>query len=653
MNEVIMPEESVKLFISYCHRDETLRQQLDKHLAPLKGQKVIEAWHDRQIRAGDEWANQIDDNLNNADIILLLISPDFVASDYCSNIELAQAVKRHENGEAIIVPVILEPCDWSWLPFAKFQAFPKDGKAITTWGNQNEAFLDVAMGLRKVAQELFAKRQQKLEQKKTDREKYKAKVEEALSLSTDSTISPADRDTLDELREELELTKQEADAIEHQAFRPFKDREEKLEKYKKTLRKYIENGDYPFSDEVKRQLENRQRDLGIKIEDIEKVTQPILAQAEVAYQKRLQAKAQEQERQREYQAKLQQYEQEFRKAIEAGYPLDSYVRDGLNQFQQSLEVSDEDVARIEAPLVAPKKAAYEQRLADEQRRKEEAEQRRREEAEQRREKEAEQRREEEAERRLELERQQKLEQQRQEQLKQEAAEKQRQPEAQERQRQEAEELKRQQAEAGRLTQEALEQQRVLLQWVLGQQQQELASEKGIDYAKLRDLLQASKWREADRETYLRMLEAVGSKDGDWFRAEELQAFPCADLQTIDRLWVKYSNGHFGFSVQRKIWQECGSPKSTGNDWDRFCVKVGWKKASKTAIDHSKLKFDPQKSPKGELPYGDYQLGESLLTMLGWGGYRDWDKYSLAHRRFAGTKVGIFLSCGLHLIDVNR
>jgi len=179
-----MPEESVKLFISYCHRDEKLREQLDKHLSPLKGQKIIEAWHDRQIRAGDEWANQIDDNLNKADIILLLVSPDFVASPYCSDIELKQAVKRHENGEAIIVPVILEPCDWSWLPFAKFQAFPKDGKAITTWGNQNEAFLDVATGLRKVAQELFAKRQQKLQQQKANREEYNEKVEEALSLST-------------------------------------------------------------------------------------------------------------------------------------------------------------------------------------------------------------------------------------------------------------------------------------------------------------------------------------------------------------------------------------------------------------------------------------------------------------------------------------
>lgn len=130
-----MPEESVKLFISYSHRDEVLRRQLDKHLAPLQRQRVITAWNDREIKAGMNWANQIDDNLNKADVILLLISPDFVASDYCSNIELEQAMKRHHAGNAIIVPVVLEPCDWAWLPFGKFQAFPRDAKAITTWTN--------------------------------------------------------------------------------------------------------------------------------------------------------------------------------------------------------------------------------------------------------------------------------------------------------------------------------------------------------------------------------------------------------------------------------------------------------------------------------------------------------------------------------------
>jgi hypothetical protein len=372
-----MPEESVKLFISYCHRDEKLREQLDKHLAPLKGQKVIEAWHDRQIQAGVEWANQIDDNLNKADIILLLVSPDFVASNYCSNIELKQAVKRHESGEAIVVPVILEPCDWSWLPFAKFQAFPKDGRAITTWNNQNEAFLDVATGLRKVAQELFLQRQQKLQQQHKNRENYKTKVEEALSLLTGGEISVADRDTLDELREKLELTKEEADTIEDQAYKPFKELEENLEKYKKTFCKYVEKGNYPFSDEVKRQLEIRQRDLGIKTEDIEKFIQPIWAQAEAKYQERLQAEKTERQRQlalgveiqrqrelehqQAYESKLCHYEDEFSKAVQGIYPLSQSALNGLYAFQLSLELNAEDIERIEQPILAEAETKYQEK----------------------------------------------------------------------------------------------------------------------------------------------------------------------------------------------------------------------------------------------------------------------------------------------------
>jgi tetratricopeptide (TPR) repeat protein len=286
-------EESVKLFISYSHRDEALRQQLDKHLAPLKRQKVIEAWHDRQIPAGTEWANEIDENLRNADIVLLLVSPDFVASDYCSNTELEIAMSRHQQGAAIIIPVVLEPCDWSWLPFAKFQAFPKDALAVTSWPNQNEAFLNVATGIRKVAQDILAQRQGQFQQKEANQEKYKAKVEQVLSVSNNGEISVADRDTLEELRESLGLTTAETQEAEDSAYQPFVDRTEKQEKYKKTLLKYIEN--YPFSEDITKQLENRQRDLGLKNEDIVQVTQPILAEAEKRYQETLQATGVEQQ----------------------------------------------------------------------------------------------------------------------------------------------------------------------------------------------------------------------------------------------------------------------------------------------------------------------------------------------------------------------
>ena len=153
---------------------------------------------------------------------------------------------------------------------------------------------------------------------------------------------------------------------------------------------------------------------------------------------------------------------------------------------------------------------------------------------------------------------------------------------------------------------------------------DLRSETGIDYSKLRDLLKAGQWRDADLETYETMIRAVGKKSGGWFTEDELRNFPCTDLLILDRLWVKYSGGKFGFSVQKKIWQECGSPTSRGENWDKFCVRVGWQDAKATRyLDYKDLKANPQKSPAGEFPvvwWGGrgvqlrlYQLTCSLLS----------------------------------------
>ena len=110
---------------------------------------------------------------------------------------------------------------------------------------------------------------------------------------------------------------------------------------------------------------------------------------------------------------------------------------------------------------------------------------------------------------------------------------------------------------------------------------DLSSEKGIDYGKLRDLLKARQWKEADKETYELILRAVGRKLGDYIREKELLNFPCTDLKTIDRLWVKYSQGRFGFSVQKKIYVECGAKldgKYPGDKvWEEFGDRVGWRK----------------------------------------------------------------------------
>lgn len=148
--------EPVEVFFSYSHRDEKLRDKLALHLAMLQRQGVIKAWHDRKISAGTEWAQAIDDNLNAADIILLLISDSFLASDYCYDIEMKRAMARHEAGEARVIPIILKPVDWSGAAFGKLQAFPKNAKPVTTWNNRDQAFLDIAQGIRQAATEMAA-----------------------------------------------------------------------------------------------------------------------------------------------------------------------------------------------------------------------------------------------------------------------------------------------------------------------------------------------------------------------------------------------------------------------------------------------------------------------------------------------------------------
>lgn len=141
-------DRALELFISYAHEDEALRAEIDQHLSLLVREGWIRPWHDREIAAGEEWRGQIDARLEAADLILLLVSPAFLASDYCFDVESSRALERHASGEARVIPVIVCPCDWSTAPFAELQALPRDGKSVTTWDNQDEAWLDVARGLR-------------------------------------------------------------------------------------------------------------------------------------------------------------------------------------------------------------------------------------------------------------------------------------------------------------------------------------------------------------------------------------------------------------------------------------------------------------------------------------------------------------------------
>ena len=147
----------IDVFISYSHQDEAYRAELEKHLSLLKRSGAIRSWHDRRIGAGEEWKSAIDENLDRARVILLLISVDFVTSDYCYAIEMKRAMERRAAGEAVVIPIILRQCDgWHSTPFGALQALPRDGKPIKSWSDPDEAWTDVARGIRQVVERLRA-----------------------------------------------------------------------------------------------------------------------------------------------------------------------------------------------------------------------------------------------------------------------------------------------------------------------------------------------------------------------------------------------------------------------------------------------------------------------------------------------------------------
>jgi hypothetical protein len=144
------------LFISYSHADEEYKSELIKHLEPLKRLKLIAEWHDRKIKPGEEWGKSIDSNLDKADIVLLLVSIDFINSKYCYDIELERALERQALRAAEVIPIILRSCMWQHTPFAKLQALPKDARPVALWTNRDDALVNVAEGIRQVAEQLLS-----------------------------------------------------------------------------------------------------------------------------------------------------------------------------------------------------------------------------------------------------------------------------------------------------------------------------------------------------------------------------------------------------------------------------------------------------------------------------------------------------------------
>lgn len=140
----------ISVFLSYSHKDDIFKQELDTHLVMLKRNKIISTWNDSKIIPGQDIDEEVKKYLLSADIVILLISADFLSSDYCYEKEMLNALERHALGQTKVIPVIVRDCDWQETPFKNLKALPHDGKSISRWDDKDEAYLEVVKGIKTV-----------------------------------------------------------------------------------------------------------------------------------------------------------------------------------------------------------------------------------------------------------------------------------------------------------------------------------------------------------------------------------------------------------------------------------------------------------------------------------------------------------------------
>ncbi|MEC4887717.1 MAG: GUN4 domain-containing protein, partial [Scytonema sp. PMC 1070.18] len=344
---------------------------------------------------------------------------------------------------------------------------------------------------------------------------------EGKEVSTVEVIDTAYLDD-DHYSDKLKLIEEQARAVRDEVLEPLGIYQENLDKYRQVFTKLVDEQGYSLSQEDKAELKKLQEHYQLKDEDIALLFKEAeQQQAEKLQQQQEAERLRQEHRKAEYQAKLHRYEQELSKAVNVAYPLDKNVRDNLKNFQQSNGLQDEDVARVEQSVIAPKEAEYQRQL-----------------------------------------------------------------------------------ETQRLQQPA--------------PSNDLPSDRNVDYTRLRDFLKAGQWKQADEETLAVMLKASGREEEGWLSSKSIENFPCTDLRTIDKLWVEYSNGRFGFSVQKRIWE------SVGKDVGKLGDAIGWRKGGGTLglmgwmnwIDYSQVTFDT-KAPPGHLPVGGGGGGSVFLFFPVW------------------------------------
>jgi len=379
---------------------------------------------------------------------------------------------------------------------------------------------------------------------------------------------------------ELGIPDEKANEIENEVLEIFRRRLANLELYKQEFDKAVKEK-YPLDERTFQILKDYRHDiLELRDEDVEEIEKEIISA-------------------REYVKNLKRYEQEFSRAVEAEFPISEYVRNGLKQFQQSLRLTDEDIEKIEAPLLTRKQAE------ESQKKQQYVKNLKRYEQEFSRAVQGEFPISEYVRNALKQFQQslglidgdvKQVEERILAPLKE--TERLRQQEAQRLQSEQEEYNRRRQQQVTQTTTEST------------QETDDLSSEKGVDYTLLRDLLKMQNWKEADEETLVVMLQAAGIKKDGWLYIDLIEKFPCTDLRTIDQLWVKYSNGKYGFSVQKKIWLE------VGEKWNAFHALVGWEITAKSSlINYESIKHDGI-APQGHLPAKYlYSMNNDLNAVL--------------------------------------
>lgn len=271
-----MDDDRIKIFISYAHEDDDLQRRLASHLKILSRCAV---WNDRSISGGQEWHDKIMSQLTSSDIVVMLISAPFLTSDFIRDVEIPHALRLHRDKKARIVPVLGRPVEWYDLELAKLQAFPADDKWMESrhWTSIDEAAREVAKSIKTVIAEIDAERQREREKRQAAEEDYRREVAEALS---DHRISPLERLTLEERREQLELSKEVADRIEAGEMQPIEEKRKNLKKYEQAIELAIESYGDPFSEVARSDLGKRQSKLGLQDEDVAGMAERVVQRLE-------------------------------------------------------------------------------------------------------------------------------------------------------------------------------------------------------------------------------------------------------------------------------------------------------------------------------------------------------------------------------------